>query len=53
LEHPNESSSGISRFLGGGSKGFEESDNTTGYSTTQNKVLEETRSKDKAILYTV
>ena len=32
-------------------EGFEEPENTTGYSATQNKVLKETRSKDKAALY--
>ena len=32
-------------------QGFEEPENTTGYSVTQIKVLKETRSKDKAALY--
>jgi len=32
-------------------KGFEEPENTTGYSKAQYKVLKETRSKDKASLY--
>jgi len=32
-------------------KGFEEPENTIGYSTTQNKTLKETQSKDKAPLY--
>ncbi|XP_068475202.1 uncharacterized protein [Phaseolus vulgaris] len=32
-------------------EGFEEPKNTTGYSAAQNKVLKETRSKDKTTLY--
>jgi len=32
-------------------EGFEEPKNTTRYSAAQNKVLKETRSKDKATLY--
>jgi len=32
-------------------KGFEEPENTTCYSATQNKTLKETLSKDKATLY--
>ena len=32
-------------------EGFEEPEHTTGYNTTQNKTLKETRSKDKVALY--
>jgi len=32
-------------------EGFKELENTTGYSTAENKMLKETRSKDKEILY--
>jgi len=32
-------------------EGFEELENTTGYSAAQNKVLKETQSKDKTTLY--
>jgi len=32
-------------------EGFEELENTTGYLTVHNKVLKETRSKDKVALY--
>jgi len=32
-------------------EGFEEPENTTGYTVAQNKTFKETRSKDKATLY--
>jgi len=37
--------------LGGGEKSFDELENTTGYTATQNKMFKETRPNDKAVLY--